>query len=383
MPTADRGLLPAPRPLICAVACLLLALIGRSLMAAEAARLTYGGLGVDGQTALTTLTEMTATTFELDTACLVEGLGSARLAFSLVDASPASRRQALAHALGCWWALSAHGRIVLTRSPLLPQGPLLVTTCTSTLVHVPGYEELIHRLLVPWLGGDAGLSLLPDTGIWTASLDAAGQSQLTEIISLLEHGSAQCASSLGDPDCPDLLRVLTTPCHATSWTGLVDGLATAMSCSVSIDAMTTAGPFPGGGVSIGLCHVGEVTDLLQDAGLTARFINGVLCISRTGLPMPVPREHPGQRRRIALLPIAHLAASRIDGELIVTTLRRVTGREEDWWAQPGAELDYLEPVHAVLVAADLPTQMEVLRALGCLDRLGLAEGVHHLEVHAP
>jgi hypothetical protein len=347
--------------------------------AAETSRLTYRGLDVDGQSALTTLTEMTTTRFELDVSALVEGLGSANLAFLLLDASPASRRQAIAHALGCWWAdTPAHG-VILTHASHLPNGPLLVNSFTSTLIRYPAYEDLVRRLLLPWLGGDAGLSLLPDSGMWTATLDAAGQARLSEIISILERGTAQCASMLGDPDQPDLERVVTTPCHATTWTALIEGLATGCSCSVSVDRTTRSGPFPGAGVSIGLCHLAEVPALLRDAGLTARFLHGVLCISRRGLPPPCDRQHPGQRRLIALLTIPQLAASRVDGELIATSLKRLTGVADDWWSQPGADLVYLEPLHALLVSADLPTQMEVLAAVGLLDRLGVTEGLRQVQ----
>lgn len=347
--------------------------------AAESAGLTYRCVDVDGQSALTTLTEMTATRFELDVPALVDGLGSAQLTLLMKDASPAASRQAITHALSCWWATTAAKGVILTHSRRLPQGPLLVNTFSSTLVHVPAYEDLVHRLLDPWLGGDAGMSLLPDTGTWTATLDASGQARISEIVSILERGTAQCSSSLGDPDQPDMERTVSEPFHATSWKGLVDGLAAGCGCSVSIDYITRSGPFPGAGVTVGDCRLGAVPGLLRDAGLQSRYLHGVLCISRTSLPAPTECQHPGQRRLLALLTIPQLVTTRVDGDLIATSLKRFTGREANWWSQPGADLIYVDALHALLVSADLPTQMEVLAALGMLDRLGVADGLRQLQ----
>jgi hypothetical protein len=353
------------------------ALLGGAGAASETERLSYRGLEVDGQSAATTYSEMAALRYELDVGTLVAGLGSARIDMVLVDASPAARRQALAHALDCWWAAAAGG-VVCTRSPTLPAGRLLVSSCTSTLVNLPAYEDLVRRLLQPWLGRDAGLSLLPDIGLWSATLDADGQARLNEIIGVLEQGRAQCASTIPDPDQPDLERRLSRDVHAGSWPALVEALSAAASCSVSLDHATARGPFPGGGVAFGPCRVGEVPSALQAAGISARFLHGVLCLARSGAGGPLERQHPGQRRLIALLPIAHLAPTRLDGELIATSLKRHSGSRDGWWAQPGADLVYLPPLRALLVAADAATQQEVLAGLHRIDRLGLAEGLRAL-----
>jgi hypothetical protein len=358
------------------LAVLLAVLCAGALTAGETERLTFRGLEVDGQSAATTYSEMAATRYELDTGALVAGLGSMRIDVVLVDASPAARRQALAHALGCWWAL-APGGVVLTRAATL------VSSCTSTLVNYPAYEDLVRRLLKPWLGRDAGLSLLPDIGTWSATLDAAGQARLSEIISVLEQGRAQCASIISDPDLPDLERPLSAAVHAGSWPALVEALSSAGACSVSLAASAARGPFPGGGVAIGACRLGEVPAALLSAGIAARFLHGVLCLARSGAREAGEGQHPGQRRLLALLPIAHLAATRLDGELIATSLKSHSGRRDDWWAQPGADLVYLPPLHALLVAGDAAIQLEVLAGLHRIDRLGLAEGLRGLEAGGP
>ncbi len=363
-------------------AALLAALLASAGAASETERLSFRGLELDGQSAATTFSEMAAARYELDVDALVAGLGSARIDMVLVDASPAARRQALAHALGCWWA-AVPGGVACTRAATLPATRLLVTSCTSTLVNYPAYEDLVRRLLQPWLGRDAGLSLLPDSGTWSATLDADGQARLSEIINVLEQGRAQCASTIPDPDLPDLERQLSAGVHAGSWPALVEALSAAGACSVSLDQVAAHGPFPGGGVTIGACRLGEVPAALHAAGIAARFLHGVLCLARSGAAGPCERQHPGQRRLIALLPIAHLAATPLDGELIATSLKRHSGSRDGWWAQPGAELVFLPPLRALLVAADAATQQEVLAGLQRIDQLGLTDGLRALDSGAP
>lgn len=350
---------------------------GGQLQAEEVAWLSFRGLGIDGQSAAATYSEMAAGRYEFDVSALLAGLGSVSLDLVLVDASPAARRQALAHALGCWWA-AAPGGVVLTRGTTLPPGPLLVTSSTSTLVNHPVYEDLIRRLLKPWLGRDAGLSLLPDSGLWSATLDAAGQARLSELISVLEQGRAQCASVIPDPDQPDSERALKGGLRAASWPTLIAGLAEIGGCSVSLAHLAAQGPFPGGEVAIGGGSVGGLPAALRQYGISARFLHGVLCLERAGAPAPRERQHPGQRRLIALLPIAHLAVTDVNGELIAASLKRLSGQASGWWEMPGADLVYLPPLRALLVAADASTQQEVIALLHRIDVLGLEPGLRAL-----
>jgi hypothetical protein len=367
----------------CVAAALLALALGTAACGDElrSSRVSLAALGTDAASALAALAAV-GSACEFDVEALVAGLGSARLDVVLVDAPPASQRQALAHALGCWWAARSDGGTVFTGSRHLPLGPLEVTSATSSLGGRLGAEDLVRRLLEPWLGADTGLSLLPGEGTWTASLDAAGQARLAEAIALIERGAPQCSSLVPDAERPDLERRLQAPLAASTWDDLVDGLAKAGGCSVSLAATVRASSFPAGGMALPACRLADLPQALGGVGLDGRFIHGVLCLARPGA-RAIDREHPGQRRRLALIPIPHLAATRLDGEFIAAGLKRFTGKEGDWWAQPGAELVFLDQSQSLLVAADPATQTEVLDALGTLDRLGVGEGLAALAAGRP
>src|SRR5260221_253084 len=77
----------------------------------RSSRVSLAASGTDAASVLASLAAV-GSACEFDVEALVAGLGSARLDVVLVDAAPASQRQALAHALGCWWAARADGGTV-------------------------------------------------------------------------------------------------------------------------------------------------------------------------------------------------------------------------------------------------------------------------------
>jgi hypothetical protein len=349
--------------------------------AAPAARLTFTVTDQEASPVLATLTSLAGTGIDLDLDLLVAGVGGARPLFALCEASPAGVRQAVAHALDCWWVTARDGGVVLLRSRRLPQGPLSVRSLTSSLRNQPAAEALVRRLLDPWLGGEAGVSLLPADGLWTGTLDQAGHARMIEAINLIERPLAQVTSLLPDPDAPDLDLPVAGGLRATGWGNLVELLSARCRVSASLSPRLRARSFPVGGLDLRAARLGDLARELSLAGIAGSWRHGVLCLDDAhDAGDGWEREHPAQRRRLALVPVGHLVADAVDGDFIVAAIR--TRVATWWWAQPGAELCYQERTRSLLVAADAGTQVAVLDALALFDRLGLRAGLQALAASA-
>jgi hypothetical protein len=356
---------------------LFLSVVAVSAETAPAVHITYAATDQEATVVLAALSELSGVHQELEVELLVSGLGNDKPVFHLEDAAPAGQRQALAHALGCWWEEKPDHGMLFTRQPHLSQGRLEVRNFPSALRGNPSLEGLARQLMVPWLGGDAGLSLHAEDGAWTATLDSSGHAHLLEVLDLLERAQPRCLQIFTDPDLPDL--DLPSPAvHATTWHSLAEQLGRAAHLSVSIGFGLLTVPPPAGGISIPATRLGDLPRRLSVVGIEAGFLHGVLCLDDR---MIEEREHPGQCRRLALLPIPHLATTPIEGECIATALRRHVRPER--WQLPGAGIHYLEPSHALLVAADPATQAAVLEALDLIDRLGVETGLATLAADAP
>jgi hypothetical protein len=340
-------------------------------------RVTSSASDQDVSLLLATLGALSGESYEPELDLLASGVSTTRASLVLADAGTASCRQALAFALDCWWADGPAGQITLLTGRHLPQGPLQVQSLGSTLRRQSEVLPLVERLMVPWLGGDAGISLLPSDGLWTATLDGEGQRRLLELLTLLERPAPQVSSHVPDAAQPDPRRFTTAPLRATSWVALMEGIGRVSGISLSLSPLLRLRVFPAGGIELERQPLGSLVQALQAHGVTATWCRGVLCLGEAGrAPELVEREHPGQRRRLAVIPIGHLVSGPFDGELVATALR--TRVAPAWWTQPGAGLVHIERFRALLVAADPATQQAVLAALGAIDRLGLELGLQSL-----
>lgn len=338
------------------------------------ARVTYTAVDQEAATMIAALGSLSGERYQPDVDLLVAGINRTQASLCLVDAGPDACRQALAFALDCWWARDADGAITLSSSERPPHGAMEVRTLTSTLRRQPQIQRLVERLLSPWLGGPAGVSYLPSEGLWSATLDQDGHRRLVELLSLCERPLAQAASRVADPGTPDFRRLTTRELSAHSWATLVEGLAQVMQAPVALSPRLRLRTFPSAGANFPRQSVGGVTDTLRSLGIVAYWCQGVLCLGEPALPKERgERQHPAQRRRLAIIPIAHLLDNPVDGELVVATLRRHVAPR--WWDLPGAGIEFLADSGTLLVAADVDTQHEVLDAVGALDTLGLELGL--------
>ncbi|HEX3132060.1 MAG TPA: hypothetical protein VHX44_00590, partial [Planctomycetota bacterium] len=320
------------------------------------------------------LSALNSEAYQPEVELLVAGINSTHVSLSLVNASPSSCRQAVAFALDTWWAMGLDGTIVLQTSATPPRGALSARTLTSTLRRQPALEPLAEHLLAPWLGGQAGLSYLPNEGQWSASLDEDGHRRLVEFLSLCERPASQAASRVSDADTPDQRRLLGAEISVRSWPALVTELAQATQASISLSPRLRLRPFPADGVKLPRMAIAQLDTALRQNGIAARWCRGVLCLGENHVPPArVIKEHPAQRRRLALIPIGHLLTNVVDGDLIVTALRRHVA--QGWWDLPGAGIEYLANTNALLVAGDVDSQQAVLDALAAIDTLGLELGL--------
>jgi hypothetical protein len=351
---------------------LLSALLCATALAAGESRIDLDPGQRDSGAVLGALSALTGERHELAIDLLVAGLGDARPLLRLSQATPAGARQALAHALDAWWLGDADGGVTYLRARRLPHGRLGVRSLTSVVRGRPGVERIVSELLDPWLGGDAGISLTSEDGVWSATLDDEGHARLVEAIDLIERSTPRASALVGDPDLPDPRRLLAAPLRAASWTELVDRLAPAGGISVSVAPALAARAFPAGGVALAPIALGGLPRALVAAGVPAAgWCHGVLCLAATPDDGErLEREHPARRRRLALIPVPHLVRDQGDGERLAGRLRATVCPW--WWSEPGAGLRHLDGASALLIAADPPVLHRVLEALALLDRQVLA-----------
>lgn len=350
------------------------------VQAGEAAMpsVTYAAIDQDASVLIAGLGRFSGDTYQADVELLAAGIGSTQATLSLFNASPAGCRQALCFALDCWWADGTDGTIALLTGAQLPRGVLSVRSISSTLQHQSPVLPLVERLMAPWLGGQAGVSYLPSEGQWTATLDDHGHQHLVEILSLCERPTARASSRVADADLPDLRRLTTSELSVQSWPALVEGLTATMQASVALAPRLRLRTFPGEGVKLRQQSRAEVVETLRHHGIVARWSHGVLCLGdNTRAAALCDREHPAQRRRLALIPIGHLLSTAVDGELIITAIRRRVSPA--WWGLSGAGIEFLSGSGTLLVASDLDTQQAVLDAVSAIDRLGLELGLRTLD----
>ena len=346
-----------------------------STLAAGESRIDLDSGQRDSGAVIAALTALTSERHELDVELLIARLGEAHPLLRLRQASSAGARQALAHALDTWWIAEADGGVRYLRTRRLPHGRISVRSLTSVIRGRPGVERIVRELVDPWLGGDAGISLSSEEGVWSATLDDEGHTRLVEAIDLIERSNPRASALIGDPDLPDPQRRLASAVRATSWTELVERLAVAGGISVSAAPDLVTRSFPTGGLTLAPVTLGALPQALITAGIpAAAWSHGVLCLAAsTDNGERLEREHPARRRRLALIPVAHLARTASDGARLAGHLR--TTIAPWWWSEPGAGLRHLEGAGALLIAADPPVLHLVLAALTVIDHQGLDAAV--------
>ncbi len=290
------------------------------------------------------------------------------LTVHLIAAGAGARRQALAHALGCWWAVppgpGASTKAILTRAETLPSGQRSAGAYPTGLHGRPGLVPLVRAAMVPWLGGDAAISADPDTGQWSASLDGDGHARLVELLSILQHPQPLVPPLLPDPGSALAGRQSERPIQATSWGGLAERLATAFRLTTALEgAIAPSTPCQ---VDLPAGPLSQLPALLAAHGIHVALIRGALCLGRTP---PLDREHPAARRRLAVLPIAHLARRTGDDALIASILLRQV--DPAAWKLPGWTIIPMDDPHCLVVAADIATIHRVAAAMARIERDGI------------
>lgn len=308
---------------------------------------------------------------------LMADRGAVPVTLALTQSSTAGARQAMAHALGVWWLIDAEGGTLFVAQPRLVPGRLFTRAHVSTVTDTTS-EKLVESLMAPWLTGDAGISCEALDASWTATLDREGHAVLDQVLSALEGRDTPIPALVPDADMPDPDQSLPA-WQATSLSEVVRRLA-AFGISSSVAPGLAQLGLPQRRLDLSAGRLGDLPRRLAQAGIQARFVQGVLCLAIMTDTIE-DRRHPAQRRRLALLPVHHLIRDAGEGLLLATTLHdRVAPW---WWSRPGALLRFHEARRSLLVAADLPTIHALLGALAVVDRHGLDAGLTHLDRSDP
>ncbi len=366
---------------ICVCACLWLNCtansVGAEIAVNDQTRVSYFADDQNASVLLPALSTLAGENYEPIIDLLIDGVTATRATLVLHEASRSSCRQALAFALDCWWTTSVdafQNKIVLTNKEQMPQGDLSVRTINSTLLRHLTAQSIAEKFLKPWIHGHAGVSFLPTDGLWSATLDEAGHRRLIEILSLLERPQPTASTLVPSVDIIDSRRQLTAPIQASSWQTLVNGLSQSGRISVALSPRLRLRVFPAQNILIDKMTFAELEKKLLTYDMSVFWQHGVLCLGEARyVAENADREHPAERRRLALVPIGHIISDPLDGELIVATIQKKISPR--WWQHDCAGIRYITASQSLLIAADLPTQHAILRAISQLDRLGLELGL--------
>ena len=309
--------------------------------------------GFDAATATQAVVSASGRLLRLD-----PGLGNRPVWFALAGNDPSPARQALAHAIGCWWTSAASGQ--LTREARLSSSEVGVRTFPPLPSTPPGSEALLRRLLDPWLGGDGGLARDTATNVWNTTASPGGLARLEQLLAAMADPS---------PRAPHLVpAMLPTRTFARSPRGADLGawsldLAACSGAAVALAPdCDPAAPAPAGTV----VNLGEAVAALTASGLSAAMHHGCLGI---GLSAPLDRLHPAERAAVAVLPIGHLC--RDDAQVVQLSAQLGARVAPQAWDLPGWAIAPLAWRRSLLVVADPPTIHAVMTALEAADQIGL------------
>ncbi len=286
------------------------------------------------------------------------GLSDRPVWFALAGNEPVPARQALAHAIGCWWTSATSGQ--LTRDVRLSTADASVRTFPPMPFTPPASEALLRRLLDPWLGGDGGLALDTATNVWNATASPSGLARLEQLL-----------AALGDPAprAPHLLPAgLPTNAFARSPRGADLGawsLDLAACSGVAVALASDCDPAAAAPAST-VSNLREAVATLAASGLSAALHHGCLGI---GLATPLDRQHPAERAAVAVLPIGHLC--RNDDQVVQLSAQLGARVAPQAWDMPGWAIAPLAWRRSLLVVADPPTIHAVMTALEAADQIGL------------
>jgi hypothetical protein len=328
------------------------------------------------------LSTLTGENYEPTLELLQSGINNSHSSFILHNASRATCRQTLAFALGVWWIETTdltNNKISFTAQAHVPQGTVSARSVSSTLINHADAEIIINQALKPWLAGDAGISYLPADGLWSAALDDEGHRRFIEILSQFERPRISASSWVSDVDAINMDRLMQHPINAHNWLEFMRQLASSTDCSVALAPGLSLTPFPAQRVVSERMTIKELLSLLPALGIHTAVAHGVIGVAGTPLTMiHGQRQHPAQRRHLALIPLHQIIDQESHVDKIIPVLRDKIIPE--WTTKPGWGLWYLKSQRALLIAADIPTQHAILDALQAIDRLGVELGLSALSM---
>lgn len=312
--------------------------------------------GFDAASAANAITSASSRLHTIDPA-----LRAQRVWFILVDPGPDPARQALAHALGCWWTAGT-----LTRSRQLPDLAVSVRSFPPLPSIQPGAETLMRRLMEPWLAGDGGLVLDPLSRSWTVTASGSGQQHCEQLL-----------TAMGDPHprAPHLLPAPRLPTQALPRPPAGGGLG---------DWLIDLGRLAGISVALGPdldpaavipaavpTSLAEAVAACSAMGIQSGLHHGVLCFSAAATQ---DRQHPAERAAIAILPAGHLTR---DADRLATLAAQLGARvSPQSWDQPGWTITPMLAREALLVVGSPEAIHAVMTALEAADQAGLDAWLH-------
>lgn len=310
--------------------------------------------GFDAATAASALSGSSGRRLAIDAELARPGTA---LWFALPAGSPPEAgRQALAHALDCWWTPGDGGR--LTRSSAIAGQEVAVRAQPAVPGAPPEIEAAMLRLMAPWLSGDGGLARDAD-GTWVATLPDAGHARLAAVLGAMADPVPQAPHLMPDAVAGAPLSRMVAGADLGEW---AIALARAAGMAVALGAGTDprrAAPAPSATWEAALAA-------LAAAGLSTGVFHGCLGI---GVERPTDRQHPAARAVVAVLPCGHLCRDAAALSRLATALSaRVRPAA---WSQPGWGLVPLPWRGALLVVGDPGTIHAVVDALDAADAIGL------------
>jgi hypothetical protein len=312
--------------------------------------------GFDAASAANAITSATGRLHTVD-----PQLQNQRVWFILTGPGPDEARQALAHALSCWWSGGS-----FSRNRQLPDQTMSVHAFPPLPAIQPGAESLMRRLMEPWLAGDGGLVLDLQSRVWTVTASSSGQQHCEQLLTAMGDPHPRAPNLLPAARLPEI-AISRPPAGSTlgDWAidlGRVAGISVALGPDLDPAAASPART---------PMRLVDVMSACAAQGIQSGFHHGVLCLSAGAI---LDRQHPAERAAIAILPVGHLTR---DADRLATLAAQLGARvaPQDW-DLPGWTITPLPARAALLVVGSPEAIHAVMTALEAADQAGLDAWLH-------
>lgn len=294
---------------------------------------------------------------DIDAVLIQEGVLETPIHIHLQQANEIMCLEAITHAIQqqSWWHLEQK-QFSLSRS--LHKNNNVRVSSRLYQSNMPFAAEshafIKHALAAHLCAPKSGFGFIQSQRQWSAVLDERGHQALQHLIRIFERGH----SSIPITRNPTLKRVLTVSndIRCNDWPSAIQALGKQLKCCISLAQELNQ---VAQDIHIPPCTAEQLIDHLSQLGVTAQWINHVLCIGGQAYT----RQHPLHSVSVWLPLTAYQVEEQ---ERICAALKRCC--HEAYWRQSGCCLLHIPQRHACLIQAHPAAIAAILQRFALIDQ---------------